>query len=105
MITNDFQGKLESEIQWERWQIELLVHLIMIVGSNGIALSYVIHQNSIPYHSNQLKWDEKSRLSAPHIGNKYKFDAMAVHNIILRNIAETSHAYKYIKHKMKKNNG
>ena len=38
MITDDFQVKLESAIQWERWEIELLGHLEMIVGANGIAL-------------------------------------------------------------------
>ena len=37
-IANYFQVKLESAIQWERWEIELLGHLEMIVGSNGIAL-------------------------------------------------------------------
>ena len=50
-------------------------------------------------------WDEKSRLAAPHTGNKYKLDALAVYNIITGNISETSHAYTYIKPKIKKNNG
>ena len=70
MITGDFQVELESEIQWERWEIDLLVHLEMIIGANEIALSYVIRQNSVPYHSNKLTWDEKERLAAPHTGNK-----------------------------------
>ena len=47
MITDDFLFKLESAIQWERWEIELLRHLEMIVGANGIALSYVIRHNSV----------------------------------------------------------
>ena len=38
MITNDFQVKLESEIQWEIWEIELLGHLEMIVGANDIVM-------------------------------------------------------------------
>ena len=42
MITDDFQVKLESAIHWERWKIELLGHLEMIIGANGIALSYLI---------------------------------------------------------------
>ena len=69
----------------------------MIVGSNGIALSFVIRQNSVPDHSDKLLWDGKSILAAPYTGNKYKLDALAVHNIIARNISETSHAYMYIK--------
>ena len=42
MITDEFQVKLEPAIQWERWEIEILSHLEIIVGANGIALSYVI---------------------------------------------------------------
>ena len=77
----------------------------MIVGANVIALSYFIRHNSVPDHSDQLTWDEKARLAAPHTGNKYKLGTLAVHNIITRNISETSHAYTYIKPKIKKNNG
>ena len=77
----------------------------MIIGANDIALSYVILHNSVAYHSDQVTWDEKSRLAAPHTRNKYKLDALAVHKIITRNILETSHAYTYIKLKIKKNNG
>ena len=97
MITDDFQVKLESEIQWERWEIDLLGHLEMIVGDNGIVLSYVICQNSVTDHSDQLMWYEKARLAAPHTGKKYKLDALAVHNIITHNIPETAHVYTYIK--------
>ena len=97
MLTDNFQVKLESAIQWERWEIELDSHLKMIIGANGIALSYVIRDSSTPDHSNQGSWEEKARLAAPHSGNKYKMDKLAVHNIIARNISETSHAYTYIK--------
>ena len=105
MITDDFKVKSESSIQWEIWEVELLVHLEMIGGANGIALSYVIRQNYVLYHSNQLTWDEKSRLAAPNTGNKYKLETLAVHNIITRNISKTSHAYTYIKANIKKKNG
>ena len=47
----------------------------------------------------------KSILAAPHTGNKYKLDALTVHNIITQKIYETSHEYTYIKPKIKKNNG
>ena len=54
MINDDFQVKLESAIQWERREIELLGYLKMIVGANGIALSYVIRKNYVPDYSVQL---------------------------------------------------
>ena len=72
-----------------KWEIELLRHLEMIVGANGIALSYVICHISVQDHSDQLTWDDKPRLAAPHTGKKYKLDALAVHNIITHNISET----------------
>ena len=105
MLTDDFQVKLESAIQWERWEIELNSHLKMIIGANGIALSYVIRDNSTPDHSNQGSWEEKARLAAPHSGSKYTMDKLAVHNIIARNISETSHAYTYIKPTIRQNDG
>ena len=54
MITDDFEVKLESTIQWEIWEIEILGHLGNIVGAVGTALSYVIRQNSVPNHIDQL---------------------------------------------------
>ena len=50
----------------------------IIVGANGIVISYVIRQNSVPDLSDQLKWDKKAALVAPHTGNKYKLYALAV---------------------------
>ena len=38
LLTNDFQVKLESADQWERWLIELQSTLKMIIGVKGIAL-------------------------------------------------------------------
>ena len=42
LITRAFQVQLESATQWYRWEIELESNLNMIIGSKGIALSYVI---------------------------------------------------------------
>ena len=74
----------------------------MTVGANGIALSYIIRKNSVPDHKDQLRWGEKSILAVPRTGNKYKLDALVVHNITTRNMTETSRAYTYIKPKIKK---
>ena len=48
LLTNNFQVKLESADQWERWLIELQSTLKMIIGTKGIALDYVIRQNDMP---------------------------------------------------------
>ena len=77
----------------------------MIVGTHGIALSYVIQLKYVLDHRDELTWDEKEKLAAPNTGNEYKLDALAAHNIITRNISENSHAYTYIKPKINKKNG
>ena len=46
------------QFEWERWEIELLGYLEMIVGANGISLSYVIRHNSVLDHNDQLMWYE-----------------------------------------------
>ena len=59
----------------------------MIIGVKVIALNYVIRQNDMPDLSNQANWEEMARLAAPYSGNTYRLDALAVHGVILRNIA------------------
>ena len=44
LLTNNFQVKLETADQWERWLIELQSTLKMIIGGKGIALDYVIRK-------------------------------------------------------------
>ena len=97
LLTNDFQVKLEAANQWERWLIELQSTLKIIIGAKGIALDYVIRQNDMPDLSDQSNWEERARLVAPHSGNTYRLDALAVNGVILRNIAEFSDAYTYAK--------
>ena len=43
-------------------------------------------------------------LAAPHKGNAYLQDKLTVHNIILRNIADVSDAFTYVKPYLKKDN-
>ena len=59
----------------------------MIIGVNGIALDYLIRQNDMPDISDQSNWEERARLAAPCAGNTYILDELAVHGVILRNIA------------------
>ena len=77
--------------------IELQSTFKMIIGTKGIALDYVIRQNDTPDLSNQANWKERARLEAPHAGNTYSLDTLSVNGVILRNIAENSDAYTYVK--------
>ena len=69
----------------------------MIIGAKGISIDYVIRQNDMPEFSHQSNWEERDRLTAPYSGNTYRLDELAVHGVILRNIAEYSDAYTYVK--------
>ena len=77
----------------------------MIIGAKGIALSYVIRESVAPDLSKRRNWEEKARLAAPHVGNTYTQDKLTVHNLILRNIADGSDAYTYVKPQIRKDNG
>jgi hypothetical protein len=105
LVTTVFQVKLETATQWDRWIIELESNLKMIIGANGIALSYVIRQDDTPDLSEQDTWDMKAMLGAPHTGTKFNQDKLTVHNIILRNVAEGSDAFTYMKPHIRKDNG
>ena len=48
LITTSFQIQLEAAMQWDRWVVELNRNLKMIVGAQGIPLSYVIRENDAP---------------------------------------------------------
>ena len=105
LLTNGYQVKLEAADQWERWLIELQITLKMIIGTKGIALDYVIRQNDTPDLSDQANWEERARLAAPHAGNTYRMDTLSVHGVILRNIAENSYAYTYVKTNIRLDDG
>ena len=59
----------------------------MINGMKGIALDCVIRQNDMSDPSDPDNWEERARLAAHCTGNTYRLDALAVHGVILRNIA------------------
>ena len=97
MITTAFQVQLETATQWDRWSIELESNLNIIIGAKGIALSYVIREDDDPNLADQDTWEYKAMLAAPHKGNAYLQDKLTVHNIILRNIADGSDDFTYVK--------
>ena len=77
----------------------------MIIGAKSIALDYVIRQNDAPDLSGQANWEERDRIAAPHAGNTYRMNTLAVHRVILRNIAESSDAYTYVKTNIRLDDG
>ena len=52
-----------------------------------------------------MTWDLKATLGAPHEGPSFAEDNLTVNYIILRNIADDSDAFTYLKPHIKKNNG
>ena len=65
----------------------------MIVGAQGITLYCIIRENNTPDQTEHDTWDENAVLAVP------------VYNIILRNIADASDAFTYVKPYIKKDNG
>lgn len=105
LITSTFQVQLETAHQWDRWFIELESNLGMIIGARGIALSYVTRDHDAPDLTERLTWDERAMHTAPHTGQAFTQDVLTVHNIVLRNIADGSDAFTYVKPHLKKKNG
>ena len=77
--------------------VELERNLKIIVGSQDIPLTYVIRENDAPDHTDHNTWEEEAVLAVPLTRTLYKQDNFIVHNIILRNIADTSDAFIYVK--------
>ena len=77
----------------------------MIICVKGIGINYVIRQNDMTDLSNQPNWEKSSRLADPHAENIYRLDALAIHDVILRKIAESSDAYTYVKTNIRLDNG
>ena len=77
----------------------------MIIGAKGISLSYIIQQEDDPDLSEQDTLDVKEMFGAPHTGANFDQDKLTVHNIILRNIAEGSDAFTYVKPHIRRDNG
>ena len=105
LICTKFQVKLKNRTQWERWTVELNAILGGIVGSTGIVLKYVIWKDDAPVLLANVEWEEMAIAAVPLQGNKYKQDRKLVHQIILRNIAEDSDAYTYLKPNIRMEDG
>ena len=105
LVTSDFVVKLKNSAQWERWKVELNATLSSIIGAKGVPLSYVIRHDDDPDNDPTLSWDEKFEYSVLLEGPEYTIDKRTVHQIIIRNVAEDSDAYTYIKPKVNREDG
>ena len=77
----------------------------MIIGANGIELSYVIYKNDAPNLTTQPTWEVKENLGAPYDGTAYLQEKLTVHNIFLRNIADGYNTFSYVKAHICKDDG
>jgi len=101
----EFNTKLKTQSQWEKFVEELESTLGMIVGVKGVPLTYVIREIEEPEFVEELDYDEAIINAVELTGEEYKIDAKTVHQIILRNVHEDSDAYTYIKPLLRKRDG
>ena len=92
-----FNIKLKSQAQWEKFSKELESTLAMIIGSQGLPISYVIRTDNGPNFNEDIPYNEAAMDAVPVTGPKFKVDARTVHQIILNNVQEDLDAYTYIK--------
>ena len=57
---SSFQVQLETATQWDCWIVELESNPKMIIGSKGIAISYIIQENDDPDLEERVTWDLQS---------------------------------------------
>ena len=104
-LDTTFNTKLKTQSQWEKFMQELESTLGMIIGSNGVPLSYIIRTNEAAEYDEGLDFDEAVINAVGLEGEDFKIDARTVHQIILRNVHEDSDAYTYIKPLLRRRNG
>ena len=101
----DFNTKLKTQAQWEKFVEELESTLGMIIGTKGVPLTYVIREADDAEYDDSLNYDEAIIDAVELNGEDYKIDAKTVHQIILRNVHEDSDAYTYIKPLLRRRDG
>ena len=85
--------------------VELESKLKIILGAQGILLSYLISENNAPDKTEHDTWEENALLAVPLTGRLYEQDNLKLHNIILHNISDTSDELPYVKPYIKKDDG
>ena len=106
LVNQEFASKLKNSAQWERWKVELSSTLGSIIGAKGVPLTYVIREaDAAAIDIDGATWDKKFIDAIELSGPEYNIDRQIVHAIILRNVAEDSDAYTYIKPNIRRENG
>ena len=76
-------GNLTGEAVWTTWEAKLKNHLSVILGVNGVPLSYVIREKVKPDTDAEFEsFTEQSIASCPLKGADFAADARTVHQII-----------------------
>ena len=106
LVNHEFVSKLKNSAQWERWKVELSSTLGSIIGAKGVPLTYVIREaDAAAIDVDGATWEEKFINAIELNGPEFNIDRQTVHAIILRNVAEDSDAYTYIKQNIRRENG
>ncbi len=90
---HSFNTKLKSQAQFERFSDELESTLAMIIGSQGVPISYVIRKDDMAMYDDKLPYHKAVINAVPLYGSKYELDAKTVHQLILKNVHEDSDAF------------
>ena len=101
----DFNTKLKTQSQWEKFIEELESTLGMIIGVKGVPLTYVIRETEDADFDDDLDYDDAIINAVELMGEDYKIDARTVHQLILRNVNEDSDAYTYITPLLRRRDG
>ena len=104
-LDSEFNIKLKSAVQWEKWYEELQATLGQIIGVRGVPLSYVIRETETPSFDPDVDYEDALEQAMTLEGVEYTQDARTVHKLITKNIAEDSDAYTYIKTLTRYRNG
>ena len=105
LLGGSFSVQLESRHQWKRWSRELEDTLSSIIGVDGVPLNYVTRTVATPTVAGFTTWEEKVIGASPLNGRDFKQNAKMVHNIIMKNLSETSEAYTYIENSLGSQDG
>ena len=73
-------------MQFERFCDELESRLAMIIGSQGVPLTYVIRENEDAIFRDDVPYGEAAILAVPLSGTKFELDSRTVHQLILKNV-------------------
>ena len=77
-------GSLVSENKWVEWEPKFINYLSILIGMNGIPLSYVINENDTPDRTTtQVNLIEEYIACTHFNGVNYQSDCSAIHQVLL----------------------